>query len=146
MAVKTREAKGAGEARSIATRGGFYGSQTYIENRDSAPGAVVKVEFYKNIDGVPTGYEYLDINQYLQVPDFDMLACSIGYRDRPPVHVVIWNDSSNAELWIFKETAGRRQYIDYLPTPDAQGAFSFGFDIAPGEVYRFLPVEPLKNQ
>jgi hypothetical protein len=146
MAVKTREIKGSGEARSIASRGGFYGSQAYLENKDSAPGAVVKVEFYKNIDGVPTGYEYVEINQYLQIPDFDMLACSIGYRDRPPVHVVIWNDSTNAELWIFKEVAGRRQYIDYLPVPDAQGSFSFGFDVAPGEIYRFLAVEPLKSQ
>ena len=146
MAVKTREIKGSGEARSIASRGGFYGSQAYLENKDSAPGAVVKVEFYRNIDGVPTGYEYVEINQYLQIPDFDMLACSIGYRDRPPVHVVIWNDSTNAELWIFKEVAGRRQYIDYLPAPDAQGSFSFGFDVAPGEIYRFLAVEPLKSQ
>jgi hypothetical protein len=146
MAVKTREIKGSGEARSIASRGGFYGSQAYLENKDSAPGAVVKVEFYRNIDGVPTGYEYVEINQYLQIPDFDMLACSIGYRDRPPVHVVIWNDSTNAELWIFKEVAGRRQYIDYLPVPDAQGSFSFGFDVAPGEIYRFLAVEPLKSQ
>lgn len=146
MAVKTRELKGAKEVRSIASRGGFYGSQAYLENRDSAPGAVVKVEFYRNIDGVSTGYEYLESNQYLQVPDFDMLACSIGYRDRPPVHVVIWNDSTNAELWIFKEVAGRRQYIDYLPVPDAQGAFSFGFDVAPGEIYRFLAVEPLKSK
>jgi len=146
MAVKTREIKGAGEVRSIAKRGGFYGSQAYIENRDSAPGAVVKVEFYRNMDGVPTGYEYLEINQYLQVPDFDMLTCSVGYRDRPPVHVVIWNDATNAELWIFKEIAGCRQYIDYLPIPDAQGGFSFGFDIAPGEIYRFLAVEPLKSK
>jgi hypothetical protein len=145
MAVQTQETKGGGEARSIAKRGGFYGSHAYIENRDSAPGAVVKVEFFKDVDGVPTGYEYLDINQYLQVPDFDMLACSIGYRDRPPVRVVMWNDSTDAELWIFKEVAGRRQYIDYLPPPDAKGAFSFGFDIAPGEVYRFLAVEPLKK-
>ena len=132
MAVKTREIKGSGEARSIASRGGFYGSQAYLANKDSAPGAVVKVEFYRNIDGVPTGYEYVEINQYLQIPDFDMLTCSIGYRDRPPVHVVIWNDSTNAEIWIFKEVAGRRQYIDYLPAPDAQGSFSFGFDVAPG--------------
>ena len=145
MAVKTQEIKGSGEARSIAKRGGFYGSLAYIENRDSAPGAVVEVEFFKDVDGVPTGHEYLDINQYLQVPDFDMLACSIGYRDRPPVRVVIWNDSTEAELWIFKEIAGRRQYIDYLPPPDAKGAFSFGFDVAPGEVYRFLAVEPLKK-
>ena len=145
MAIQTREAKGGGDARSIAKRGGFYGSHAYIENRDSAAGAVVRVEFFKDVDGVPTGYEYLDVNQYLQVPDFDMLACSVGYRDRPPVRVVLWNDSTDAELWIFKENAGRRQYIDYLPPPDSQGAFSFGFDIAPGEVYRFLAVEPLKK-
>jgi hypothetical protein len=146
MAVQTREVKGAGKARSIGTRGGFYGSVAYIENRDSAPEAVVKIEFFKDIAGVATGYEYLNINQYLQVPDFDMIACSVGYQDRPPVHVVIWNDSTNAELWIFKEIAGRRQYIDYLPVPDSQGSFSFGVDIAPGEIYRFLAVEPLKNQ
>jgi hypothetical protein len=146
MAVQTRETKGNGTARSIATRGGFLGSQAYLENRDSAPGAVVKVEFYKDIDGVATGHEYLDINQYLQVPDFDMIACSVGYQEKPPVHVVIWNDSANAELWIFKETAGRRQYIDYLPPVDAQGAFSYGFDVHPGEVYRFLAVDPLQNQ
>lgn len=145
MAVQTREAKAGGEARSIAKRGGFYGSHAYIENRDSATGAIVKVEFFKDVDGVPTGYEYLDVNQYLQVPDFDMLACSVGYQNKPPVRVVLWNDSTEAELWIFKENAGRRQYIDYLPPPDAQGAFSFGFDVAPGEVYRFLAVEPLKK-
>jgi hypothetical protein len=146
MAVQTREMKAAGETRSIGSRGGFVGSLAYIENRDSAPGAVVKVEFFKDIAGVASGYEYLNINQYLQVPDFDMIACSVGYQNRPPVHVVIWNDSTAAELWIFKEIAGRRQYIDYLPVPDAQGSFSFGFDIAPGEVYRFLSVEPLQNQ
>lgn len=145
MSVQTRETKGAGETRSIAMRGGFYGSKAYIENRDSAPGAVVKVEFYKDIDGVPTGYEYLHVNQFLQVPDFDMIACSIGYQNKPPVHVVIWNDSASAELWIFKEIAGRRQYIDFLPPMDAQGAFSYGFDVAAGELYRFLAVIPLKN-
>ncbi len=53
-----------------------------------------------------------------------MIACSVGYRDRPPVRTIIWNDSTNAELWIFKETAGRRHYIDYLPPVDVQGAFS----------------------
>lgn len=145
MPVQTRETKGSGEARSIASRGGFFGSKAYLENRDSAPGAVVKVEFFKDINGVPTGYEYLDVNQYLQIPDFDMIACSIGYRDRPPVHTVIWNDSTNAELWIFKEVAGRRQYIDYLPPVDAQGAFSYAFNIQPGEIYRFLAVVPLRN-
>ena len=145
MPVQTRELKGSEEVRSIGSRGGFFGSKAYIENRDSAPGAVVKIEFYKDIDGVPTGYEYLDLNQYLQIPDFDMIACSIGYRDRPPVHVVIWNDSTNAELWIFKEIAGRRQYINYLPPVDAQGAFSYGFDVSPGEVYRFLAVAPLQT-
>ena len=145
MAVQSREEKGSGEARSIASRGGFYGSKAYIENRDSAPGSIVKVEFFKDISGVPTGYEYLDISQYLQIPDFDMIACSVGYRDRPPVHAVIWNDSPNAELWIFKEVTGRRHYIDYLPVPDAQGAFSYGFDVAPGEIYRFLAVVPLKT-
>lgn len=145
MPVQTRETKGSEEVRSIATRGGFFGSKAYLENRDSAPGAVVKVEFFKDIDGVPTGFEYLNVNEYLQVPDFDMIVCSIGYRDRPPVHVVLWNDSPNAELWIFKESAGRRQYIDYLPPPDAQGAFSYAFDVVPGEEYRFLAVEPLQK-
>jgi hypothetical protein len=145
MAVQTRETKGAGEAKSIATRGGFVGSQAYLENRDSAPGAVVKVEFFKDISGVANGYEYLNINQYIQVPDFDMIACSVGYQNRPPVHVVIWNDSPNAELWVFKEIAGRRQYIDYLPVPDVQGSFSFAFDVAPCEIYRFLAVEPLPS-
>ena len=145
MPVQTREAKGTEDTRSIGTRGGFVGSKAYLENRDSAPGAVVKVEFFKDVDGVPTGYEYLEKNQYLQVPDFDMLVCSIGYQNRPPVHVVIWNDSPGAELWIFKETAGRRQYIDYLPPVDAQGAFSYAFDIQPGQEYRFLSVEPLKK-
>lgn len=145
MPVQTREIKGSEEVRSIATRGGFYGSKAYLENRDSAPGAVVKVEFFKDIDGVPSGYEYLDLNQYLQIPDFDMIACSIGYRDRPPVHVVIWNDSTTAELWIFKEVAGRRQYVDYLPPVDTQGAFSYAFDIVPGQEYRFLAVEPLQK-
>jgi hypothetical protein len=96
MSVQTRELKSAEEVRSIATRGGFYGSKAYLENRDSAAGAVVKVEFYKDIDGVASGYEYLEVNQYLQVPDFDMIACSVGFQDRPPVHVVIWNDSTNA--------------------------------------------------
>ena len=146
MAVQTQETKGSGIARSIATRGGFEGSHAYLENRDAAPGAVVKVEFFKDISGVANGYEYLNINQYIQVPDFDMIACSVGYQDRPPVHVVIWNDSTKAELWIFKEVAGCRHYLDYLPVPDAQGSFSFGFDVAPGEIYRFLAVEPLKNQ
>jgi hypothetical protein len=145
MAVQTRDIKSAEETRSIAQRGGFYGSQAYLENRSSAPGSRVKVEFFKDISGVPTGYEYLEVNQYLQVPDFDMIACSVGYRDQPAAHMVIWNDSPNAELWIFKEVAGRRQYVDYLPPPDIQGAFSFGFDIAPGDLYRFLAVEPLKK-
>ena len=146
MAVQTQETKGAGTAaRSIATRGGFSGSQAYLENRDAAPGAVVKVEFFKDISGVANGYEYLNINQYIQVPDFDMLACSVGYQDRPPVHAIIWNDSPGAELWIFKEIAGRRQYLDFLPIPDAQGPYSFGFDVAPGDIYRFLAVEPLKK-
>ncbi len=145
MPVQTRETKGAENTRSIGSRGGFFGSKAYIENRDSAPGAVVKVQFFKDIDGVPTGYEYLETNQYLQVPDFDMIACSIGFRDRPPVHTVIWNDSSYAELWVFKEGGGKRQYIDFLPPVDNQGAFSYAFDIMPGEEYRFLAVEPLKK-
>ncbi len=145
MSVQTREMKVTGEARSIATRGGFYGSKAYIENRDSAPGAIVKVEFFKDIDGIPSGYEYLDSNQYLEIPDFDMLACSVGYRNRPPVQAVIWNDSTNAELWIFKEVAGCRQYIDFLPAVDAQGAFSYRFEILPGEEFRFLAVEPLRK-
>ncbi|PIE34146.1 hypothetical protein CSA56_08385 [candidate division KSB3 bacterium] len=145
MSVETRETKSSEESRSIASRGGFYGSRAYIENRDSAPEAVVRVEFYKDIDGIGTGYEYLDVNQYIQIPDFDMIACSVGYRDRPPVQAVIWNDSINAELWIFKEMAGTRQYIDYLPPVDAQGAFSYRFQISPGEEYRFLAVAPLKK-
>lgn len=145
MPVQTRDIKGSGEMRSIASRGGFFGSKAYLENRDSAPGAVVKVEFFKDINGVPTGYEYLNINQYLQIPDFDMIACSVGYQDRPPVRVVIWNDSPGAELWIFKETSGCRQYIDYLPQMDVQGAFSYAFEILPGEVYRFLAVVPLRK-
>ena len=145
MSIDTREIKSSGDARSIATRGGFIGSKAYLENRDSAPAAVVKVEFFKDIDGVPTGYEYLEGNQYLQIPDFDMIACSVGYRDRPPVQSVIWNDSTNAELWIFKEVAGHRQYIDYLPPVDAQGAFSYRFQILPGEEYRFLAVAPLRK-
>jgi hypothetical protein len=145
MPVQTRETKGSGEARSIATRGGFLGSSAYIENRDSASGSVVKIDFFKDIDGVPTGQEYLDVNQYLQIPDFDMISCTVGYRDRPPVQAIIWNDSTNSELWIFKEIAGRRQYIDYLPQVDAQGAFSYRFEINPGEEYRFLAVEPLRK-
>jgi len=149
MAVQTQEARGDGGTRNIAKRGGFYGSHVYIENRDSAPGAVAKVEFFKDVDGVPTGYEYLDSKQFLQITDFDMLVCSVGYRDRPPVGMALWNDSVEAEIWIFKENAGRRQYIDYLPPPDAKGSFSFGekngFYIAPGEVFRFLAVEPLKK-
>jgi hypothetical protein len=145
MAVQTQETKGTEMTRSIATRGGFAGSHAYLENRDAVPGAVLKVEFFKDISGVVSGYEYLNPNQYIQVPDFDMLACSVGYQDRPAVHVVIWNDSTNAELWIFKEIAGQRQYVDYLPIPDAQGSFSFGFDVAPGEIYRFLAVAPLKK-
>ena len=145
MSIETREAKTGGESRSIATRGGFYGSKAYIENRDSAPGSVVKVEFYKDIDGICTGYEYLDINQYIQVPDFDMLTCAVGYQDRPPVQAVIWNDSTNAELWIFKEVAGTRHYVDYLPPVDQQGAFSYRFEIKPGEEYRFLAVAPLRK-
>ncbi len=145
MSIETREAKSVGESRSIATRGGFYGSKAYIENRDSAPGAIVRVEFYKDIDGIGTGYEYLDVNQYIQIPDFDMVTCAVGYRDRPPVQTVIWNDSTNAELWIFKEVAGTRQYIDYLPAVDTQGAFSYRFQIKVGEEYRFLAVAPLKK-
>lgn len=144
MPVETREIKNPAESKTLAARGGFIGSQAYLENRASAPGAVVKIEFFKDIDSVASGYEYLNVNQYLQVPDFDMIACSVGYQNRPPVHVVIWNDSSNAELWIFKEIAGRRQYIEYLPPVDAQGAFSYAFDIQPSEVYRFLAVLPLR--
>jgi len=145
MSIDTREIKSGEESRSIATRGGFYGSKAYLENRDSAPNAVVKVEFYKDIDGVSTGYDYLEVNQYIQIPDFDMLTCSVGYRDRPPVQAVIWNDSTNAELWIFKETAGVRQYIDFLPPVDAQGSFSYRFQVLPGEEYRFLAVAPLRK-
>ncbi len=55
MSVETRENKSSEESRSIASRGGFYGSRAYIENRDSAPEAVVRVEFYKDIDGIGTG-------------------------------------------------------------------------------------------
>ena len=145
MSIETREVKSGGEARSIGARGGFYGSKAYIENRDSASGSVVRVEFYKDIDGIATGYEYLDVNQYIQIPDFDMIACSVGYQDRPPVQAVIWNDSTNAELWIFKEVAGVRQYIDYLPVMDTQGAFSYRFQVASGEEYRFLAVAPLRK-
>ena len=147
MSIETREVRNTGEARSIATRGGFYGSKAYIENRDSAPGAVVKVEFYKDIDGIATGYEYLDVNQYIQIPDFDMIACSVGYRDRPPVQAVIWNDSTNAELWIFKEIAGVRHYVDFLPPipGDSQGAFSYRFQISAGEEFRFIAVAPLRQ-
>ncbi len=145
MSVETREVKSGGESRSIGIRGGYYGSKAYIENRDSAPGAVVRVEFYKDIDGIATGFEYLNVNQFLQVPDFDMITCSVGYQDRPPVQVVIWNDSVNAELWIFKEAAGTRQYIDYLPAVDTQGSFSYRFQISAGEEYRFLAVAPLRQ-
>jgi len=145
MPIETRDIKNVSEAKSVATRGGFYGTKAYIENRDSAPGAVVKVQFYKDVDNVATGYEYLDVNQFLQIPDFDMIVCTVGYRDRPPVQAIIWNDSTNAELWIFKETAGIRQYIDFIPPVDAEGAFSYRFQIKPGEEYRFLAVAPLRK-
>ncbi len=145
MSIETRELRNPAEAKSVATRGGFYGTKAYIENRDSAPGAVVKVQFFKDVDNVATGYEYLDVNQYLQIPDFDMITCTVGYRDRPPVQTIIWNDSTNAELWIFKEVAGIREYVDYLPPVDTEGSFSYRFQIRPGEEFRFLSVAPLRK-
>ena len=38
MPVQTREVKGSEDTRSIGTRGGFFGSKAYLENRDQGSG------------------------------------------------------------------------------------------------------------
>lgn len=124
---------------------GFYGSEVYIENRDSDRSDILCVEYWKDIDAPATGYEELELNEGITIPDFDMMVCSLGHRSGPSVHGVIWNDSPNAELWIFKEGNGLREYIDFLPPPDEKGAFSFAFDISVNEIYRFLAVSPLRE-
>ncbi|HWP46485.1 MAG TPA: hypothetical protein VNM22_04930 [Candidatus Limnocylindrales bacterium] len=143
MSVKKDRKSTEGNVRRVTK--GFYGSEAYIENRDSGRSDILVVEYWKDIDAPPTGSEELELNQGVTIPDFDMIVCSCGYRSGPSVHGVIWNDSPRAELWIFREGHGPREYIDFLPPPDANGAFSFAFDVGPGEVYRFIAVSPLQE-
>jgi hypothetical protein len=142
MSINKKDRKTAeGNVRRVTK--GFYGSEAYIECRDCGRSDILVVEYWKDIDAPATGCEELELNQGITIPDFDMIVCSSGYRSDPSVHGVIWNDSSRAELWIFRECDGVREYIDFLPPPDAKGSFSFAFDVEAGECYRFLAVNPL---